>query len=207
MFQAVDWWSQWNIMPILSDQLRVTMTHMMVGPRGVAVERSELPWISFWGTLFHVMITRTGTDLMFLSLLGSTICFTNFGSHDPIVLFWIQCYMEQWYKESLLYIHSVGVMTLLATNTWKWGPCRAPHQWKVFFYMFWDMNLNLVYTSGRWCDISSLNFIAMRSLWPSLQPKIGQIHFLHMASSIIWILQIWHFWPLLILLWLGNFLP
>ena len=43
---------------------------------------------SLVGTLFHVIITRMGTDLIFLSRLGSTICFTNFGSHNPIVLYW-----------------------------------------------------------------------------------------------------------------------
>ena len=55
-------------------------------------------------TLFHI-ITRTGTDLIFLSRLGSTICFTNFGSHDPIVLYWNPWYTEPCYKGSLLYIY------------------------------------------------------------------------------------------------------
>ena len=54
-------------------------------------------------TLFHVIITRTGTDIIFLSRLGSTICFTNFGSHDPIVLYWNPWYTEPCYKGSLLY--------------------------------------------------------------------------------------------------------
>ena len=59
---------------------------------------------SLVGTLFHVIITRMGTDLIFLSRLGSTICFTNFGSHDPIVLYWNPWYTEPCYKGSLLYI-------------------------------------------------------------------------------------------------------
>ena len=54
-------------------------------------------------TLFHVIITRMGTDLIFLSRLGSTICFTSFGSHDPIVLYWNPWYTEPCYKGSLLY--------------------------------------------------------------------------------------------------------
>ena len=58
---------------------------------------------SLVGTLFHVIITRMGTDLIFLSRLGSTICFTNFGSHDPIVLYWNPWYTEPCYKGSLLY--------------------------------------------------------------------------------------------------------
>ena len=59
---------------------------------------------SLVGTLFHVIITRMGTDLIFLSRLGSTICFTNFGSHDPIVLYWNLWYTEPCYKGSLLYL-------------------------------------------------------------------------------------------------------
>ena len=65
----------------------------------------EAAVISLVGTLFHVIITRMGTDLIFLSRLGSTICFTNFGSHDPIVLFWNPWYTEPCYKGSLLYIN------------------------------------------------------------------------------------------------------
>ena len=37
---------------------------------------------------------------------------------------------------------------------------------------------NLVYTFSRWHDISSLSCITIGSLWPSLQPKVGQTHFL-----------------------------
>ena len=37
---------------------------------------------------------------------------------------------------------------------------------------------NLVYTFSRWHNISSLSCITIESLWPSLQPKVGQTHFL-----------------------------
>ena len=37
---------------------------------------------------------------------------------------------------------------------------------------------NLVYTFSRWHDMSSLSSITIGSLWPSLQPKVGQTHFL-----------------------------
>ena len=37
---------------------------------------------------------------------------------------------------------------------------------------------NLVYTFSRWHDMSSLSCITIGSLWPSLQPKVGQTHFL-----------------------------
>ena len=37
---------------------------------------------------------------------------------------------------------------------------------------------NLVYTFSRWHDMSSLSCVTIGSLWPSLQPKVGQTHFL-----------------------------
>ena len=37
---------------------------------------------------------------------------------------------------------------------------------------------NLVYTFSRGHDMSSLSCITIGSLWPSLQPKVGQTHFL-----------------------------
>ena len=37
---------------------------------------------------------------------------------------------------------------------------------------------NLVYTFSGWHDMSSLSCITIGSLWPSLQPKVGQTHFL-----------------------------
>ena len=37
---------------------------------------------------------------------------------------------------------------------------------------------NLVYTFSRWHDMSILTCITIGSLWPSLQPKVGQTHFL-----------------------------
>ena len=35
---------------------------------------------------------------------------------------------------------------------------------------------NLLYTSNRWCGTSSLSFIAIGTLWPTLQPKRNNIH-------------------------------
>ena len=37
---------------------------------------------------------------------------------------------------------------------------------------------NLVYTFSRWHNMSSLSCIIIGSLWPRLQPKVGQTHFL-----------------------------
>ena len=35
---------------------------------------------------------------------------------------------------------------------------------------------NLVYTCSRWCYTSSSSLISIGTLWPTLQPKIGQSH-------------------------------
>ena len=48
---------------------------------------------------------------------------------------------------------------------------------ELAFYMFWDMNLKPGIDIGRWHDTSSLRLITIRSLWPTLRPKIGQIRF------------------------------
>ena len=42
-----------------------------------------------------------------------------------------------------------------------------------FEISIWD----LVYTLSRWHDMSSLSCITIGSLWPSLQPKVGQTYF------------------------------
>ena len=42
---------------------------------------------------------------------------------------------------------------------------------------------NLVYTFSRWHDISSSSCITIGSLWPSLQPKVGQTHFFAIIAS------------------------
>ena len=56
---------------------------------------------SLLGDTFSYDNNMHGADLMFLSRLRSTIYFTNFVSHDPIVLY--SWYTEPCYKGSLLY--------------------------------------------------------------------------------------------------------
>ena len=57
---------------------------------------------------------------------------------------------------------------------------------------------NLVYTVSRWHDMSSLSCKTIWSLWPSLQPKVGQTHFLQSwPYKSRWILQIWYIGGLL----------
>ena len=48
-----------------------------------------------------------------------------------------------------------------------------------FFSTRFEISIwNLVYAFSRWHDMSSLSFITIGSLWPSLQPKVGQTQFL-----------------------------
>ena len=48
-----------------------------------------------------------------------------------------------------------------------------------FFSTCFEISIwNLVYALSRWHDMSSLSFITIGSLWPSLQPKVGQTQFL-----------------------------
>ena len=62
----------------------------------------------------------------------------------------------------------------------KGGISRAPNQWivfRTFFCTCCEISVwNLVYTSSGWCHTSSLSFILIWTLWPTLQPKIGQSH-------------------------------
>ena len=92
---------------------------------------------------------------------------------------------------------------------------RAHRQRKVFLSFFstcFDIwNRNLVHTFGRWYDTSSLSCTAIWSLWPTIQPKIGQIRFSTHGFSIYMnpphlalTLKKWVYW---LLLQLGNFWP
>ena len=48
-----------------------------------------------------------------------------------------------------------------------------------FFSTCFEISIwNLVYAFSRWHYMSSLSFITIGSLWPSLQPKVGQTQFL-----------------------------
>ena len=50
-----------------------------------------------------------------------------------------------------------------------------------FFSTCFEISIwNLVYAFSRSHDMSSLSFITIGSLWPSLQPKVGQTQFLQL---------------------------
>ena len=53
-----------------------------------------------------------------------------------------------------------------------------------FFSTCFEISIwNLVYTFSRWHDMSSLSCITIGSLWPSLQPKVGQTYFFAIMAS------------------------
>ena len=58
-------------------------------------------------------------------------------------------------------------------------PSVRPSKFPDFFSTCFEISIwNLVYAFSRWHDMSSLSFITIGSLWPSLQPKVGQTQFL-----------------------------
>ena len=64
-------------------------------------------------------------------------------------------------------------------NTWKVALVELPASEKfsrLFCTCFEISVWNLVYKSSRWCHMSSSSFIPIWTLWPTLQPKIGQSH-------------------------------
>ena len=63
-----------------------------------------------------------------------------------------------------------------------------------FFSTCFEISVwNLVYTCSRWCYTSRSSFIPIGTLWPTLQPKIGQSHLSAlMAWKIIQRPQIWY---------------
>ena len=89
-----------------------------------------------------------------------------------------------WLSWSLLIFVVAGqFLALWWIKTWtknlKGGVTRAPSQRKVFrtFFTCFDISVwNLAYTSSRWCHTSSSSFVPIWTLWPTLQPKIGQRH-------------------------------
>ena len=64
-------------------------------------------------------------------------------------------------------------------NTWKGVLLELPASEKFsgLFCTCSEISVwNLAYTSSGWCHTSSSSFIPIWTLWPTLQPKIGQSH-------------------------------
>ena len=78
---------------------------------------------------------------------------------------------------------------LMDKNTWKGVLLELPASEKFsrLFCTCCEISAwNLAYTSCGWCHTSSLSFIPIWTLWPTLQQKIGQSHlFAFMAFKII----------------------
>ena len=86
-----------------------------------------------------------------------------------------------WVPWSLLIFVMVGQFLALwrTKNTWKGVLVELPASEKFpdFFCTCCEISVwNLAYTSSGWCHTSSSSFIPIWTLWPTLQPKIGQSH-------------------------------
>ena len=55
--------------------------------------------------------------------------------------------------------------------------CPSVNFWNLFAICFEILIWNLAYTFNGWRNMSSLGFIVISSLWPTLQPKVGQTIF------------------------------
>ena len=64
----------------------------------------------------------------------------------------------------------------------------SPTKFSGLFSICFEISIsNLANTSSSWCHKSSLSFIPIGTLWPTLQPKLGQSHLsVFMALKIIW---------------------
>ena len=86
-----------------------------------------------------------------------------------------------WVSWSLLIFVMVGqFLALWRTKTlergcyWSSQPAKS---FPDFFCTCCEISVwNLAYTSNGWCHTSSSSFIPIWTLWPILQPKIGQSH-------------------------------
>ena len=92
------------------------------------------------------------------------------------------CEISVW---NFAYTSSGWCHTSVYTPVWKMGrimPWQCPSvrpRFPDFTSTCFEISIwNLVYTFSRWHDMSSLSCIAIGSFWPSLQPKVGQTHFL-----------------------------
>ena len=102
------------------------------------------------------------------------------------------CHFTDWFTNNN-HVHNINFQLPFYTPLWKTGrimpwqcpsirlsvcpsvrPCFPDFSSTCFEISIW----NLVYTFSRWHDMLSLTCITIGSFWPSLQPKVGQTHFL-----------------------------
>ena len=58
-------------------------------------------------------------------------------------------------------------------------PSVRPSEFSGVFSTCFEISIwNLIYAFSMWHDMSSLSFITIGPIWPSLQPKVGQTNFL-----------------------------
>ena len=93
-------------------------------------------------------------------------------------------YLERWVFLCYEMVHTVFIRLFEKTGRimpWQCPSVRlsvCPSVFSGLFSTCFEISTwNLVYTFSGWHDISSLSYITIGSLWPSLQPWVGQTHF------------------------------
>ena len=97
-----------------------------------------------------------------------------------IWFWWLIWVLSSWF--TVLTLKQLGHFY---TPVWKTGrimPWQCPSvrpRFPDFSSTCFEISIwNLVYAFSRWHDMSSLSCITIGSIWPSLQPKVGQTYFL-----------------------------
>ena len=160
-------------------------------------------------TFFHIDYISPCETQNYMQFLTNWLCCVNIGhvrlvAIDQSILigedWYIYIYIINWYRSLLLLkmaFHLFDVklfpelMLAFYTPVWKTDvSCRGNVRPSVrlrfpdFSSTCFEISIwSLVYIFSQWHDMSSLKCITIGSLWPSLQPKVGQTNFLQSWSQ------------------------
>ena len=120
-------------------------------------------------TMMMLYTTRQSMTPVFSARQLSKFC--------KIVCCWIPFTEETWWR--LIWFLYARFPFELCRGTVRPSVCPSVHPcFPDFSSTCFEISIwNLVYTFSRWHDMSSSSCITIGSLWPSLQPKVGQTHF------------------------------
>ena len=132
--------------------------------------------------------------IFFQNLPGIFIWWISQTSSVMTIAAHVKC-VRNWPKFTLTYLEFLK--SVFYTPVWKTGrimPWQCPSvrlsvrlsvrpsvrpRFPDFSSTCFEISIwNLVYAFSRWHDMSSLSCITIGSIWPSLQPKVGQTYFL-----------------------------
>ena len=122
-------------------------------------------------------------------------CTLNFSCTSPCPS-WLYPHLQPSWRADGLGWGILGILDVLCLGYVRPSvrPSICPRFLNFFSTCFEISIWNLVYAFSRWHDMSSVSFITIGSLWPSLQPKVGQTQFLqswpYKSRSILQILYV-----------------